>query len=295
MMGTVAHAFPGCGVRARLRIETVAASRDANKIAGGAAGRVCAFACIAHAGQTRRMSLISASNRTSCSYCNSSFARIRNADTVTGRQQVCAEWESAPAAINRELRAATLRHPNASAVETPVFTLDAARLGELAHKCCAAGATQVDLTEMILSVLAFAGDREAAIPAWIRLPTACFLTVIVASVIATVAPVIATLMMAAIIGRDETAGATAIYPQAIAIDAPVLTTHATCVGELTLQPGVAPRYIATLTFEVVAAAFDRIATIMPAILSMDPDRWCKCCRRENKSHSQNCGAHSFSP
>jgi hypothetical protein len=167
-----------------------------------------------------------------------------------------------PAAINREYGAAALRHPNAGAVETPVFTLDATGLGELACKCCAAGATQVDLTEMILSVLTFAGDREAVIPAWIRLPTAFVRTV---TIVPGVMMVVVTLA-----SRDETAGATAIYPQAVAIDAPVLATHATRVGELTLQSGVAPRHVATLTLEILTGAFDRVVTIMPAILSLDP-------------------------
>ena len=61
---------------------------------------------------------------------------------------------------------------------------------------------------MILSVLALAGDRKALIPAWIRLPTTGICAVIVASVIVTVTVA----AVATIISRNETPGATTIYP-----------------------------------------------------------------------------------
>jgi len=152
-----------------------------------------------------------------------------------------------------------------------------------------ASTAQIDLTEVVLSVPALAGDREAVIPARIRLPTACAIAFIVASVVTSVTAV------TAVIGRDEPARTAAIYPQAALIDAPIFPTLALRVRKLTLQSGVAPRHDATLALKILAGAFDRAIAVMSSILRLDTRRCGKSCRRENKSNSDNCSAHDVSP
>jgi len=193
---------------------------------------------------------------------------------------------SAPATIDLELGRAAFRHPHAGTVEAEVAALDARAVGDLPRHGHATGAAEIDGTEAVLVVLALADDVEARIPARARMPAATVAVVTVAAIsVVTVVPA----------GLDEAARATAIHPDAAAIEIPVLPADAVRVGQLVDQSCIAPVDAATRAAHVVALALDAVAAaVVMAVLRLHG----RCRGDEEQCHcSQSCQTvcHEDSP
>src|SRR5579883_1784595 len=99
---------------------------------------------------------------------NAPFLRVQ-ADILV---RTCRAAPPSPAAIDDELGAAALVHPDPGAVPAPGPALDTGCLGVLPQQRHAAARADIDLAEVVLVLRAAAGDLEAPVPARSRLPAA---------------------------------------------------------------------------------------------------------------------------
>src|SRR5690348_7729126 len=156
-----------------------------------------------------------------------------------------------PPAIHHEIAGAATVHPDAGAIPAPGAALDARGTGDLPPEGNAAPAAHVHLAEVVVEILAPAGNFKATIPARRRCP--------------------ATRTTRPVTGGREARTATLVHPYAVAAFAPGLAADASASGNLLDDADVAvPGNPATVVLAILAFADDGLAAIVIPVTGRCP-------------------------